>query len=280
MNIYSSDNVILRYNTTYHNGRSDSTAITSELVLGSTTNVEVYGNIFVARPDRKPVSSYSTKRISFANNLFSGGAGAPEYPPGTLVNLVKNGDFSGGTRGWEVTNASEGSGKDARGRYCLSPSAEAASLYQTGLALRRGVDYELSFELSTDGAGSIDVLLKDEGGDVLFERRIDANSEVETKTLVINLNASVEDVRLEFRLAPDAPGGLYCLDNIELVGSDNLVADPEFVNPGTDPAEANFRLRDSSPARDAGTTPFPETDIGGTPRPQGSATDLGAYEEF
>ena len=280
VNVYSSDNVIISYNTTYHNAKSDSTAITSELVLGGTTNVEVYGNIFVARPDRKPVSSYSTKKISFSNNLFHGGSSAPEYPPGTLVNLVKNGDFSGGTRNWEVTNASR-SGKDARGRFCLSSSTEETALYQTGLALGRGTDYALSFELSTDGAaGRIDVILKDAAGDALFERSVEAGSEAKIKTLTVSLDANVEDVRLEFRLAPDAPGGLYCLDTIELIGSDNLVADPEFVNPGTDPAEADFRLKDSSPARDAGTTPFPETDVGGTPRPKGDAPDLGAYESF
>lgn len=46
-----------------------------------------------------------------------------------------------------------------------------------------------------------------------------------------------------------------------------------------DPAKGDLRLKKESPALDAGSSESaPETDIAGTPRPQGAAVDIGAYE--
>jgi hypothetical protein len=46
-----------------------------------------------------------------------------------------------------------------------------------------------------------------------------------------------------------------------------------------DPASHDFRLRQGSPAVDAGTEALaPKIDIIGTARPQGDAFDIGAYE--
>jgi hypothetical protein len=55
--------------------------------------------------------------------------------------------------------------------------------------------------------------------------------------------------------------------------SNNLTTDPLFK----DPAKANFSLRGTSPAIDAGVPTVP-TDFAGTPRPQGAGYDIGAYE--
>ncbi|MGA2619665.1 MAG: right-handed parallel beta-helix repeat-containing protein [Thermoguttaceae bacterium] len=58
-----------------------------------------------------------------------------------------------------------------------------------------------------------------------------------------------------------------------------LRADPRLVNPGADPAVANFRLQAGSPAiHAADATPAPSPDLAGTIRPQGPANDLGAYK--
>jgi hypothetical protein len=57
-------------------------------------------------------------------------------------------------------------------------------------------------------------------------------------------------------------------------GTDSVVADPLFVNAGTD-----FSLSNESPAIDAGVnTAAPATDYLGRLRPQGIAFDIGAYE--
>jgi hypothetical protein len=56
-----------------------------------------------------------------------------------------------------------------------------------------------------------------------------------------------------------------------------IVEDPAAVF--VDPANRDLRLRAGSPAIDAGAGECaPEKDIAGTPRPQGSAIDLGAHE--
>ncbi|MHC4250032.1 MAG: choice-of-anchor Q domain-containing protein [Planctomycetota bacterium] len=58
-------------------------------------------------------------------------------------------------------------------------------------------------------------------------------------------------------------------------GGGNVSADPLFASPDM----GNVRLRVGSPCIDTGTpTGAPATDIEGTPRPQGSEVDMGAYE--
>jgi regulation of enolase protein 1 (concanavalin A-like superfamily) len=64
-------------------------------------------------------------------------------------------------------------------------------------------------------------------------------------------------------------------------GPNDVVADPQFVNPGLDPRTADFRLKPGSPAIDSGTVIAGVTstaDIDKTPRPQGAGLDRGAYE--
>jgi PKD repeat protein len=59
-------------------------------------------------------------------------------------------------------------------------------------------------------------------------------------------------------------------------GDGNLCADPRLL----DPTALDFRVAADSPVIDAGTSNVPvEDDIDGTARPQGSAFDLGAYEQ-
>jgi hypothetical protein len=65
------------------------------------------------------------------------------------------------------------------------------------------------------------------------------------------------------------------------LGSHDIVADPEFVNPSSDPESADFRLLSTSQAIDSGTDQFAQTvptDFLGISRPQGEGFDRGAYE--
>lgn len=58
-------------------------------------------------------------------------------------------------------------------------------------------------------------------------------------------------------------------------GPNDFVAEPQFI----DPANGDFRLKPGSPGIDAGATIEEiKTDLLGTPRPQGKAFDIGAYE--
>ncbi|MGC5170079.1 choice-of-anchor Q domain-containing protein [Microbacterium sp. DT81.1] len=65
----------------------------------------------------------------------------------------------------------------------------------------------------------------------------------------------------------------------EVLGANDLIVDPEFVAPSTDPAVADFRLTRGSPAGDTGIA-LPEVtdDFDGKKRPSGSAFDRGAFE--
>ncbi len=74
---------------------------------------------------------------------------------------------------------------------------------------------------------------------------------------------------------------IYFNGTVAVKGPNDLVADPQFVNPTTDPATANFTLRPTSPAIDRGsTTPgqYSLTDLTGYSRTQGTKPDRGAYE--
>lgn len=64
----------------------------------------------------------------------------------------------------------------------------------------------------------------------------------------------------------------------EAKGPHDLVADPRLVRPTTDPATADFRLRDDSPALGAGTVfSAVRQDITGRNRDSAKGYDLGAY---
>ena len=71
----------------------------------------------------------------------------------------------------------------------------------------------------------------------------------------------------------------YGSDQIPTKGKHDLVADPKFVLPSTDPARADFRLQAGSPAIDSATLDLaPKFDLAGITRPAGTAPDRGAYE--
>ncbi|WP_052732412.1 right-handed parallel beta-helix repeat-containing protein [Hymenobacter terrenus] len=75
-------------------------------------------------------------------------------------------------------------------------------------------------------------------------------------------------------------GGNGSANAIAVPGTNAVRADPQFVNPTTDWATADFRLRSTSAAINAGllNTLVPPVDLTGSPRVVSSAPDLGAYE--
>ena len=85
-----------------------------------------------------------------------------------------------------------------------------------------------------------------------------------------------------------APGSVRCTVHHNLhgpgsagdfFGANDFTADPLLVNPGTDPATANFHLQPGSPTiRRAAAPSGPATDFDGVPRPTRTPGDIGAYE--
>jgi parallel beta-helix repeat protein len=62
------------------------------------------------------------------------------------------------------------------------------------------------------------------------------------------------------------------------LGPGERIINPKFVFASTNPAAADFHLQASSPAIDQLTSSTPGTDLEKTLRPQGIASDIGAYE--
>lgn len=75
VNVFSSDNVIVRHNTLYHNGRTPTTG--TDLATNSTSNLDIYGNIIVTRADRVATLIYEASAIRYRNNLYFGGNTPP-----------------------------------------------------------------------------------------------------------------------------------------------------------------------------------------------------------
>ncbi len=85
-------------------------------------------------------------------------------------------------------------------------------------------------------------------------------------------------------LTANGPGGITIDHNLfynsteynvlDIFGTDYVKADPQLISPSSD-----FRISSSSPAKDAAAwISVSSTDYVGTPRPQGLAYDVGAYE--
>jgi hypothetical protein len=72
---------------------------------------------------------------------------------------------------------------------------------------------------------------------------------------------------------------VYYNGTTAVMGANNIVADPQFTQLPVNGLPANFLLKITSPAINAGTlTIFSPKDITGNTRPKGSSVDCGAYE--
>lgn len=73
---------------------------------------------------------------------------------------------------------------------------------------------------------------------------------------------------------------IYHNGSVVVRGPNDITADPRFVNPSVNPAEADFRLLASSPGIDSGTLKLaPENDLVRNPRRKNSI-DRGSYERL
>ncbi|MGL4175427.1 MAG: right-handed parallel beta-helix repeat-containing protein, partial [Dermatophilaceae bacterium] len=155
VNVYSSDHVVARNNTLHRNARTPGF---SELGVGDAADVTMQANIVSVRDDRRPIESYTTRDITFDNNLFHGGNEAPDYPDATpsTVNLVGNGSFDTDLSGWDLSVDPQAgyvnNVRDEFGRNCVyldqpdQPNAFDVYLVQRGLALKPGATYTVDLK--------------------------------------------------------------------------------------------------------------------------------------
>jgi parallel beta-helix repeat protein len=91
IHVFSSDNVLVRYNTVYQNSRSSAPGLCCDLTASEASNVRFYSNIVVSRSDRNATNASNvTSNIRFANNLYFGSTGNPNL---TTSDIVANPQF-------------------------------------------------------------------------------------------------------------------------------------------------------------------------------------------
>lgn len=136
--------------------------------------------------------------------------------------------------------------------------------------------------INVGGSGSAAVLLT---GNTLYDcgRRANADSGAVSAAVAVSLTDNIVDaISGETYTAPNSSLANFSGKNNLFFGdgatpsfsSTSLNADPKFV----DPTNSNFQLQSGSPAIDAGANDGISRDIMQTPRPQGVAYDIGAYE--
>ncbi len=119
-------------------------------------------------------------------------------------------------------------------------------------------------------------------GQIGFERSRDVR-------LFNNIIVGREDTPLDtwFERMDSGTSGIIRSNNLywsgllpNVVGINDIVADPQFVNPSSDPAVADFRLKPGSPALKAGRWELfsPIIDLDGRPRPAHASPDLGSFQ--
>jgi hypothetical protein len=113
----------------------------------------------------------------------------------------------------------------------------------------------------------------DAGDTILIENNIAvANRNSWSKALILSAKTVALKNNLLF-------GPRYVAKSVNLTEEGTITDDPKLVNPGADPSGADFRLQADSPAlHAANSSPAPSPDLAGTPRPQNTANDLGAYQ--
>jgi parallel beta-helix repeat protein len=286
INVFSSNGVLAHNNTTFQNGRTPGF---TELAVGDADDVKFVENIFVSRPDREAILQYNATNVIFERNLFETASDSPELPGST--NLIKNGDFATDLSGWNLVNGSTSYAENKRdelGRSCIYvdqpnlPNSFDIYLAQGGLSIKQGSSYTLAFTVATSNKIKADFVVKVGGSSAPFNTYFaqavslpvnSADTYNQNFTFAMT-SPSDAAAQLEFQVAGNPEATYICFDNITLTetSAGNISAQSAgFVNPSTDPAVADFRLKSNSPA-------FGAALMNNSATPSARATsNLGAY---
>lgn len=168
-------------------------------------------------------------------------------------------------------------------------SATTGTGYYTGRTL---VENNISFNNGGSGIHAFDAQHVDivnntaySNGDVVGYADIFANRATDVK-IMNNIMYSRTGGRVNTQNNNGGPNVIYSNNiyfngTVAVMGTNDKVADPQFISLSIDPIIANFQLRSSSPAVNYGSsTLFAVKDFLGIARPKGIAPDCGAYESF
>jgi len=234
-------------------------------------------------------NQYDTSGISLWVATSAGlGADPSGYNMIVRRNISRGNANKVGAKGKPIETATDGNGIiiDTFGDYPYATLVEGNLVYDNcGRGITSTHSSNLTYRYNTcwhnagnalglgsGGPWKCGELDAEEGDNVVIEDNIAvANTHPWSEALMTSTKTVTLNNNLLF-------GPRWIDKKVHLTETGTLVADPRFVNPSADPAVADFHLQPGSPAlAAANSTPPPNPDLAGTPRPPAAANDLGAY---
>ena len=178
------------------------------------------------------ITMNSNKSVTATFSSQSGGGGSP-------VNIVKNGDFSGGTTSWNLGayNGANAWAQVVNGEYVVSTSTQGSAswniqLTQTGIKLEQGKTYTLSFDARASSNRGIEVnigMSNSPYSSYSGATTVNVTTTTQRFTKTFTMSGTTDlNARVEFNAGLASP--TWYLDNVVLIEVSGLPKRTAIIN--------------------------------------------------